>query len=178
VDRISHSVGRGRDCWLGLTFYQLSANPATAFSLARARSQHGLLYHSSGLLGVSGLSDDMKALLASERPHAAEAVDLFVYRIGRELGSLAAALGGIDALVFTAGIGEHAAEIRRRVCERAAWLGFEIDAAANDAGGPKITKDGNGPSAWIIPTDEDLTIARHAWTILFSHSADHRAPTE
>ena len=82
-----------------------------------------LLYNQSGLFGVSGISDDMRTLLASTDPHAAEAVDLFVYRIGRELGSLAAALGGLDALVFTAGIGEHAPEIRRRVCDKAAWLG-------------------------------------------------------
>jgi acetate kinase len=99
-----------------------------------------LLYQSSGLLGVSGFSDDMKTLLASDKAPAAEAVDLFVYRICRELGSLAAALGGFDALVFTAGIGEHAPEIRRRVCEKAGWLGLEIDAAANAAGRPRITK--------------------------------------
>jgi len=120
-----------------------------------------LLYNASGLLGVSALSDDMKTLLASEEPHAAEAVDLFVYRIGRELGSLAAALGGLDALVFTAGIGEHAPEIRRRVCEQAVWLELELDEAANQAGGPRISKAGSKPSAWMIPTDEDLVIARH-----------------
>lgn len=85
-----------------------------------------LLYNASGLLGVSGLSDDMKALLVSSRPQAAEAVDLFVYRILRELGSLAAALGGLDALVFTAGSGEHAPEIRRRVCEQAGWFGLDL----------------------------------------------------
>jgi acetate kinase len=125
-----------------------------------------LLYHASGLFGVSGLSDDMKALLASNRPEAAEAVDLFVYRIGRELGSLAAALGGLDALVFTAGIGEHAPEIRRRVCKSAAWLGLEIDEAANAAGGPRITRSDSKASAWVIPTDEDLMIARHMRRLL------------
>jgi acetate kinase len=125
-----------------------------------------LLYHSSGLLGVSGLSDDMKTLLASDRPQAAEAVNLFVYRIGRELGSLAAALGGLDALVFTAGIGEHAPEIRSRVCEQAAWLGLEIDEAANAAGGPCITTTGSRASAWMIPTDEDLVLARHTWRLI------------
>ena len=124
-----------------------------------------LLYQSSGLLGVSGLSDDMKALLASDRPNAAEAVSLFVYRIGRELGSLVAALGGFDALVFTAGIGENAAEIRRRVCRDASWLGLELDDAANDAGGPRITKAGSRTSAWVIPTNEDLMIARHTWSL-------------
>ena len=120
-----------------------------------------LLYHESGLFGVSGISNDMRTLLASRDPHAAEAVDLFVYRIGRELGSLAAALGGIDALVFTAGIGEHAVEIRRRVSEDAAWLGFEFDRAANDKGDPRLTQPGSKASAWVIPTDEDLMIARH-----------------
>jgi acetate kinase len=125
-----------------------------------------LLYHSSGLFGVSGISDNMRTLLASSDPHAAEAIDLFVYRIGRELGSLAAALGGLDALVFTAGIGEHAAEIRRRACENAAWLGIEVDDAANVKGGPCITRPGSKVSAWVIPTDEDLMIARHTWAIV------------
>jgi acetate kinase len=125
-----------------------------------------LLYQSSGLLGLSELSDDMKALLASERPYATEAVDLFVYRIGRELGSLAAALRGLDALVFTAGVGERAPEIRRRVCEQAAWLGLKLDEAANAAGGPRITRVDSPISAWVIPTDEDLMIARHTWRLL------------
>lgn len=124
-----------------------------------------LLYQSSGLLGVSGLSDDMKTLLESDRPSAAEAVSLFVYRIGRELGSLVAALGGLDALVFTAGIGEHAPEIRRRVCRDASWLGLELDESANVAGGPLITRPDSPSSAWVIPTDEDLMIARHTWSL-------------
>lgn len=125
-----------------------------------------LLYQSSGLLGVSGISDDMKSLLASAAPHAREAVDLFVYRIGLELGALSAALGGLDAVVFTAGIGEHAPEIRQRVCEQASWLGVEIDAAANAGGGPRISKPDGKVSAWVIPTNEDLMIARHAWRLL------------
>jgi len=124
-----------------------------------------LLYQSSGLLGVSGLSDDMKALLASSDPNAAEAVSLFVYRIGRELGSLVAALGGFDALVFTGGIGEHAGEIRRRVCRDASWLGLQLDEAKNRAGGPRITTGDSRTSAWMIPTDEDLMIARHTWSL-------------
>jgi acetate kinase len=134
-----------------------------------------LLYQSSGLLGVSGISDDMKTLLASDSPAAAEAIDLFVYRIGRELGSLAAALGGLDALVFTAGIGEHAAEIRRRVCERAAWLGVDCDVAANAAGGPRISTSASQVSAWVIPTDEDLMIARHTWRLIRNEDADQPA---
>jgi acetate kinase len=125
-----------------------------------------LLYHESGLFGVSGISDDMRTLLASNNPSAKEAVALFVYRIGRELGSMVAALGGIDALVFTAGIGEHAAESRSRVCEDAAWLGVDVDQRANLAGGALITRTGSRSSAWVIPTDEDLMIARHAWTLL------------
>jgi acetate kinase len=125
-----------------------------------------LLYHSSGLLGVSGISDDMKTLLASDKPQAHEAIDLFVYRICRELGSLVAALGGLDALVFTAGIGEHAPEIRRRVCQGSSWLGLDIDEEANRAGGPLITKSGSQASAWMIPTNEDLMIARHTRQVI------------
>jgi acetate kinase len=124
-----------------------------------------LLYYESGLLGVSGISDDMRVLLASDQPHAADAIDLFVYRICRELGSLAAALGGLDTLVFTAGIGEHAPEIRRLACLQAAWLGVEIDVQANSTGGPKITTNASRVSAWVIPTDEDLMIARHTWRL-------------
>ena len=139
-----------------------------------------LLYNESGLFGVSGISDDMRTLLASDDPSAKQAVDLFVYRIGRELGSMAAALGGIDALVFTAGIGEHAAEIRRRVCEDAAWLGVDLDQSANATGGAMITLPGGRTSAWVIPTDEDLMIALHAWTLLNSEAAplDSRANNE
>ncbi len=125
-----------------------------------------LLYNESGLFGVSGISDDMRTLLASDEPSAKAAVALFVYRIGRELGSMAAALGGVDALVFTAGIGEHAAEVRRRVCEDAAWLGVDLDESTNVTGGPLITGTDSRTSAWVIPTDEDLMIARHAWTLL------------
>src|SRR5207248_6512147 len=117
-----------------------------------------LIYERSGLLGVSGLSNDMRTLLASERPAAKEAVDLFVYRIGRELGSLAAALGGLDALVFTGGIGENAAPIRARVCRDAAWLGLEFDEAANNAGGPLVSRSESPVTAWVIPTNEELMI--------------------
>jgi acetate kinase len=131
-----------------------------------AAEVNDLLYRESGLLGVSGISDDMRVLLASDRLAAKEAVALFVYRIGRELGSLASALGGIDALVFTAGIGEHAAEVRRRVCKDGAWLGVELDESANSAGGPCISRAGSPASVWVIPTDEDLTIARHTWEML------------
>lgn len=115
-----------------------------------------MLYHDSGLLGVSGISGDMRVLQASKEPQAQEAIDLFIYRIGRELGSLAAALGGLDAIVFTGGIGEHAAEIRRRVLADAAWLGVK---AVHETG-PQLTTSDSAVSAWVIPTDEDLMIAR------------------
>jgi acetate kinase len=126
-----------------------------------ARAIETMLYKESGLLGVSGISSDMRTLLASADPRAVEAVDLYVYRIGRELGSLAAALGGLDALVLTAGIGEHSAEIRARVCRDAAWLGIKLDEAANQAGGPRISQAESRVAAWVIPTNEELMIARH-----------------
>jgi acetate kinase len=126
-----------------------------------ARALEKLIYQQSGLLGVSGISSDMRTLLASPDPRAAAAIDLFVYRIGRELGSLAAALGGLDALVFTGGIGENAAAVRARVGRDAAWLGLDLDAAANDAGGPRISLPVSRVAAWVIPTNEELMIAQH-----------------
>lgn len=126
------------------------------------RAVEKLVYQQSGLLGVSGISSDMRALLASDDPRARVAIDLYVYRIRRELGSLAAALGGLDALVFTAGIGEHAAFIRQRVCADAEWLGVELDAGVNAKGGPRISAPGSRVAAWVIPTNEELMIARHA----------------
>jgi acetate kinase len=125
-----------------------------------------LLYEQSGLLGVSGLSSDMRELLPSDRSEAKEAVDLFIYRIGRELGSMVAALGGLNALIFTGGIGEHAAVIRARICRDAAWLGVALDEAANDAGGPRISSPNAQASAWMIPTDENLMVARHTRRLL------------
>ena len=132
------------------------------------RAIEKLLYQQSGLLGVSGVSSDMRTLLDSTEPKAKFAIDLFVYRIGRELGSLAAALGGLDALVFTGGIGEHAVPIRERVCKAAAWLGVDLDPLANTAGGPRISTAGSRISAWVIPTNEELMIARHTRSILDS----------
>jgi acetate kinase len=131
-----------------------------------ARAIEKLLYHQSGLLGVSGSSSDMRALLASSEPRAKLAVDLFCYRIRRELGSLAAATGGLDAIVFTGGIGENSADIRERVCRDAAWLGVDLDPAANAGGGPRISTNGATASAWVIPTNEELMIARHTRRIL------------
>ncbi len=121
-----------------------------------------LLYKQSGLLGLSGVSNDMRELLVSADPNAKLAVDYFSYRIARELGSLAAALGGLDALVFTGGIGEHAAAVREQVCARSAWLGIELDAAAN-AGHDRrrIDQPGSRVAVWVLPTNEELVIARH-----------------
>ena len=120
-----------------------------------------LLYHRCGLLGVSGISHDMRELLASADARAAEAVDLFVYRAVTQIGGLVAALAGLDALVFTAGIGEHAAPVRERICKGLAWLGLELDPAANARHGPRLSREGSPVSAWVIPTNEELMIARH-----------------
>lgn len=128
-----------------------------------------LLYQQSGLLGVSGVSGDMRAVEASNAPEAKQAIDLYVYRISQQLGSLAASLGGLDALIFTAGIGENSAMIRRRVCRDAAWLGVELDDNANQAGALGahcISKPGSRVAAWVIPTNEELMIAQHTQTVL------------
>jgi acetate kinase len=130
-----------------------------------------LLYHDCGLKGVSGISGDMHDLLDSPSADAAAAIDLFVYRIGREIGSLTAALGGLDTLVFTAGIGEHSPVIRERVAAQAAWLGLRLDHAANRAsrvnrGAQCISLPDSSVTAWVIPTHEDQMIARHAAEVL------------
>ncbi|HUL73610.1 MAG TPA: acetate/propionate family kinase [Vicinamibacterales bacterium] len=125
-----------------------------------------ILYKKSGLLGISGASSDMRDLLASREPAARLAVDYFVYRAAKEIGALTAVLGGLDALVFTAGIGENSPEIRRRICEASAWLGIELDAAANAASQPQISRAGSRASAWVIPTNEELVIARHTGVLL------------
>jgi acetate kinase len=144
----------------GVVIYLMDAHKLDVRAIER------LIYTQSGLLGVSGISSDVRALLGSSDPRATLAVDLFVYRIGRELGSLAAALGGLDAIVFTAGIGEHAAAIRERVCRQALWLGVELDAQANAAHGPRISTATSRTAAWVIPTNEELMIARHTRDLL------------
>jgi acetate kinase len=131
-----------------------------------ARAIERLIYHESGLLGLSGISSDMRTLLGSADPRARLAIDVYLYRIRRELGSLAGALGGLDAIVFTAGIGENSTAIRERVCRDAEWLGIVFDTAANAAGGPRISGLGSRVSAWVIPTDEELMIARHTRHLL------------
>ena len=125
-----------------------------------------LLYRNSGLLGVSGVSSDMRRLLESGRASAGEAIELFVYRAAREIGSLAAALGGLDSLVFTAGIGEHAAPVRASIVRACAWLGLDLDEAANRRGEACISSPGSTVSAFVIPTNEELTIARHTLDLL------------
>jgi len=146
-------------------------DPGVIFYLQRHEGMslddvEALLWDRSGLLGISNVSSDMRELLASNRAEAKEAIDLFVYRIGRELGSMAAALGGIDALVFTAGIGEHGTEIRAQVCRDAGWLGVTLDETANKRGGPCISSPGSAASAWVIPTDENLMVARQTRRLL------------
>ena len=125
-----------------------------------------MLYKESGLLGVSGLSQDMRTLLASDKPEAAEAVNLFCYRIARELGSLAAAAGGLDALVFTGGIGEHAAEVRRRVCLQSEWLGIRVNPEANARHELRISAGNSSVDVLVIPTNEEWMMAHHAQTLL------------
>ena len=126
-----------------------------------AKDVETILYKKSGLLGISGVSNDMRVLLESTEPGARLAVDYFVYRAAREIGGLAAVLGGIDGLVFTAGIGENSAEIRRRISDACAWLGIDLDQDANSRKGPRISRTGSRVSAWVIPTNEELMIARH-----------------
>jgi acetate kinase len=125
-----------------------------------------MLYEQSGLLGISAVSNDMRELVASRGKDAKLAIDYFVYRAAQEIGAFAAVLGGVDALVFTAGIGENSAEIRRRICEASTWLGIELDAEANERHGPRITTDRARVSAWVVPTDEELMIARHTARLL------------
>ena len=124
------------------------------------------LYHDCGLKGLSGLSNDMRILLASDAPLARLAVDYFVYHVARTAGALAASTFGLDAMVFTAGIGEHSPEIRARVLRRLAWLGFAVDDVANAAGGPLLTTAASKLPAYTIPTDEALTIARHTASLI------------
>ena len=125
-----------------------------------------ILYKKSGLLAISGISNDMRVLLARTEPAARLAVDYFVYRAAKEIGALAVALGGLDGLVFTAGIGENSPEIRRRICEALAWLGVDLDQDENLAARPRISRPGSRISAWVIPTNEELMIARHTGMLL------------
>jgi acetate kinase len=130
-----------------------------------------ILYKKSGLLGISGISNDMRDLEKSREEAARLAVDYFVYRVAQEVGGLAASLGGLDALVFTAGIGENSPIIRRRICEACAWLGIALDEAANGGSATRISTPASTVSAWVIPTNEELMIARHTERLLASARA-------
>jgi len=125
-----------------------------------------LLYKKSGLVGISGISNDMRDLLGRNEPAARLAVDYFIYRAAKEIGALAAVLGGIDGIVFTAGIGENSAEIRKKICEASAWLGIELDETANAGRQTKISTEQSRVSVWVIPTNEELMIARHTGALL------------
>jgi acetate kinase len=144
----------------GVVLYLLSEKRMDAKAIER------FLYHDCGLKGVSGVSNDVRELLASTDPRAALALDVFVYRAAMMAGSLAAALGGLDALVFTAGIGERAPAIRERIVRRLEWLGVDLDPAANREGRARITRDGSRIACFVIPTDEELMIARHTLRVL------------
>ncbi len=151
-------------------------DPGVVLHLLRAYGMdagaiEAMLYHECGLKGVSGISNDMRDLLASDDPRARQAVELFVWHIARELGALAAALGGLDALVFTAGIGERSPAIRERVCALAGWLGVALDDAANHSGGPRISSPASKVGVFAIPTDEELMVARHTLGVLGGDAA-------
>ena len=147
----------------GVVLYLLQQRGMTAAEI------EDLLYRRSGLLGVSGLSGDMRNLLASDTPGAAEAIDLFVFRAIREIGALTASVGGLDALVFTAGIGAHAAPIRARICAGLGWLGVSLDLAANAIGAPVISSRASRVEVRVIETDEEAMIARHTRRLTRSH---------
>jgi acetate kinase len=146
-------------------------DPGVLIYLARERGMsigeiETILYRQSGLLGLSGISSDVRVLLASDDPDAELALEYFVYRVSRELGSLAGALGGLDALVFTAGIGENNAELRARILQRAVWLGVEFDERANSVGSARISTSRSDVAVWVIPTNEELMIAQHALALM------------
>jgi acetate kinase len=171
--------GKSIDCSLGFTALDGlcmgtrpgSLDPGVVLYLFQnlklsAKEVETILYQKSGLLGISGISDDMGELLQCSGPRARMAVDFFVYRAAKEIGALAAVLGGLDSLVFTGGIGESSTEIRQRICESCAWLGVELDATANSRNGPRISSPSSKVSAWVIPTNEELMIARHTGMLL------------
>ena len=171
--------GKSQDCSLGFTALDGlcmgtrpgAIDPGVILYLFQtlglsSKAVETMLYKQSGLLGISGISNDMRDLLASSDSNARLAVDYFVYRAAKEIGAFAAVLGGIDGLVFTAGIGEHSAEIRRRICAASAWLGLDFDERANAQHGPCISTGRSRVSAWVVPTNEELMIARHTGLLL------------
>ena len=171
--------GRSRACTMGFSTLEGlimgtrcgSLDPGVLLYLLRekeldAAALETLLYKESGLLGLSGVSADMRDLLASGSPEARQAVEMFCDRVAEQIAQLAAKLGGLDAVIFTAGIGERSAEIRAAVAERLAWLGADLDAAANAAGGPRIATTRSQVGLWVVPTDEESMIARHTRALL------------
>jgi acetate kinase len=148
-----------------------SIDPGVIFHLLREHkmdvdSVEDLLYRRAGLLGISGVSNDLRELLANPDPAARLAVEYFVYRIAREIGSLVAAVGGVDGIVFTAGIGENSAAVRAQVCEQIRWLGITLDPVANAAGASRITLPESRVSAWVVPTNEERVIAEHSYALI------------
>jgi acetate kinase len=125
-----------------------------------------MLYERAGLLGLSGSSDDMRVLQESSDPSAVAAVEYFVYAMMKYAGAYAAVLGGLDAFVFTAGIGEHSAPVRAALCGKLAMLGVTLDPHANAANGPRISTPDIAVSVWVIPTNEELMIAQHTWALI------------
>ena len=150
----------------GIVLYLMSEKGMSAKEIER------FLYNECGLKGLSGISNDVRDLLVSPDPRAMRALDHFVYRIALATGMLASALGGIDGFVFTAGIGENAPQIREAVAKRLAWLGLELDAEANGKGGPRISRAGSRVACYVIPTDEELMIARHTLQVLRAQGAE------
>jgi acetate kinase len=131
-----------------------------------AASLEMMLYERAGLLGLSGISDDMRVLQESTDPRAIAAVEYFVYAMTKYAGAYAAVLGGLDAFVFTAGIGEHSAPVRAALCSKLAWLGVKMDKRANDSNGPRISTADSRVSVWVVPTDEELMIAQHTLALI------------
>ncbi len=141
--------------------------------LAMSAAQvHDLLFRESGLKGVSGISNDMRSLLESQAPSAKFAVDLYVHRAVREIGAIAAEIGGVDAFVFTAGIGENAPEIRARIVEGCRWLGMDLDSSRNAANQPRISAEGAQVAAYVIPTNEEAVIADGTRKVMRGETAD------
>jgi len=150
----------------GVILYLMNEKGMSAKEIER------FLYNECGLKGLSGISNDVRDLLVSQEPGAKRAIDYFVYRIALAAGMLASAMGGVDGFVFTAGIGENAAQIREAVATRLAWLGLELDREANLKGSPRISRAGSRVACYVIPTDEELMIARHTLTVLRTHGAE------
>ena len=145
---------RSGDVPAGALFYLLRRKLFDDLSLEK------MLYERAGLLGLSGISGDMRVLQKSTEPRAVAAMEYFVYAMTKYAGAYAGVLGGLDAFVFTAGIGEHSAPVRAALCSELAWLGVKLDAQANASGGPRISTPDSGVSVWVIPTDEELMIAQ------------------